>query len=86
MFLAFKSMFVYLIGKGWTIKHIATSIDYPYKTLIWHSGGLLGTTTMLFIFPDQDIVGVGFTNKGFVAGLDQIVLLIAQSFKQFTEE
>ncbi|CAG2111250.1 unnamed protein product [Medioppia subpectinata] len=70
-------------GKGWFIKHIPDTDPYPYRTLMWHSGGILGTTTMLTLFPDQNIVGVAFTNKGYVLDLDQIILNVAKNFKQF---
>ncbi|CAG2116897.1 unnamed protein product [Medioppia subpectinata] len=70
-------------GKGWFIKHIPDTDPYPYRTLMWHSGGILGSTTMLTLFPDQNIVGVAFTNKGYVLDLDQIILNVAKNFKQF---
>jgi len=70
---------IHLIAKGWIIKHFA--IPYPYKTLICHTGGLFGTSTILFIFPEQDMVGVAFANNGEDLGLDQIVLDIAKNFE-----
>jgi hypothetical protein len=66
--------FFFQLAKGWFIKHIAESVSYPYNTLIWHSGGLLGTSTILLIFPDYDIIGVAFANKGFVLESDQLIL------------
>ncbi|CAG2102335.1 unnamed protein product [Medioppia subpectinata] len=50
-------------AKAWFIKTIAESDPYPYKTIMWHGGNLDGVTTMLLLFPKQNIVGVVFTNK-----------------------
>ncbi|CAG2180827.1 unnamed protein product [Oppiella nova] len=52
-------------GKGWFITHLPA--PYPYKELIWHSGGLYGTSTILFLFPNENLVGVAFANRGFLA-------------------
>ncbi len=71
------------VAKGWFIKHIAESVPYPYKKLIWHSGGLLGTSTILFVFPEQNIIGVAFANKGYVIGLDQLILYVAKNLEPF---
>jgi hypothetical protein len=43
----------------------------------------LGTSTILLIFPDYDIIGVAFANKGFVLGSDQLILCVAKNFKSF---
>jgi hypothetical protein len=35
------------------------------------------------VFPEQNIIGVAFANKGYVLGLDQLVLHVAQNLKPF---
>ncbi|CAG2102334.1 unnamed protein product [Medioppia subpectinata] len=68
-------------AKGWFVTQIAE--PYPYRTQIWHAGGLLGTSTMLILFPNQNIVGVAFANKGWTVGLDQLILSVAKNFEEF---
>ncbi|CAG2102332.1 unnamed protein product [Medioppia subpectinata] len=70
-------------GKGWFIKTIPESDPYPYKKIIWHGGNLGASTTMLILFPDQNIVGVAFANKGAVLKLDKLIENVAKNFKQF---
>ncbi|CAG2174766.1 unnamed protein product, partial [Oppiella nova] len=49
-------------AKGWMISKPPE--PYPYKTVIWHSGGLDGTTTLFNLFPDENMVGIAFLNRG----------------------
>ncbi|CAG2102333.1 unnamed protein product [Medioppia subpectinata] len=70
-------------AKGWFIKDIPESDPYPYKKILHHGGNLFGTTTHLSVFPDQNIVGVVFSNKGFTDGLDLLIQNVAKNFKQF---
>ena len=40
---------------------------------MWHNGGLSGVSTMLVIYPQEEVVGVALTNKGSVPYMDQMV-------------
>ncbi|CAG2178801.1 unnamed protein product, partial [Oppiella nova] len=66
-------------GKAWFIQRHPS----PFKEVIWHPGGITGTTTMLSLFPGENMVGVAFVNRGAVEG-EKLVLDIAKMFKQFT--
>lgn len=57
--------FGWLVAKG--------NDQLKHQHIVWHAGGLLGATTMLFIYPDEEIVGVALSNKGGVNGLDQMI-------------
>ena len=54
--------------------------DYPFKRLIWHAGGMLGTSTMFYLIPSHELVAVAFANRGHVKALDQLVLNIVKDF------
>ncbi|CAG2174235.1 unnamed protein product [Oppiella nova] len=66
-------------GKAWFIQRNPS----PFKEVIWHPGGITGTTTMLSLFPGENMVGVAFVNRGAVEG-EKLVLDVAKMFKQFT--
>lgn len=63
------------IGHGW----IVSNTNGTFSKLAWHGGGLLGTTTMVTIFPEQEIVGVVLVNKGGVSELQDIVFHVAEN-------
>lgn len=75
----------YLPGYGWftvNITHPEPSI-IKHRNFVFHSGGLVGTTTMLIIYPEEEIVGVAFTNKGNMIGLDQMVIYTVENIYDF---
>ncbi len=45
--------------------------------VVFHSGGILGVSAQLTIFPDREIVGVTFSNKGAILQKEQMVLYAA---------
>ncbi|CAG2178117.1 unnamed protein product [Oppiella nova] len=45
-------------AKGWQVIHYPDDLPYPYKTLIWHDGGLTGVSTHLTLFPKENMVGL----------------------------
>jgi len=60
-------------GLGW----IAGRQPQPkmrYQHFVWHAGSLLGSTSLLVLYPDEEIVSVALTNKGGLYVIDQMVL------------
>ncbi|CAG2174528.1 unnamed protein product [Oppiella nova] len=70
-------------AKGWGVIHYPDDLPYPYKTLIWHNGGMSGVSTHLTIFPKENLVGLVFTNRGEVQYLDHLIKYVAQNFQPF---
>jgi hypothetical protein len=52
----------------------------PIKSFIWHGGNLLGLTTYLMIFPEQNFVVSLLANIGYPLGLDLVAISIAKNF------
>ncbi|CAG2174597.1 unnamed protein product [Oppiella nova] len=46
------------MGDNEYVTHYPDDLPYPYKTLIWHDGGLTGVSTHLIIFPKENMVGL----------------------------
>lgn len=49
------------------------------RFIVFHSGGILGLSAQLTIFPNEEMVGVTFVNKGVVIEGEQIILYAAQN-------
>ncbi|OTF78767.1 hypothetical protein BLA29_003958 [Euroglyphus maynei] len=72
-------------GYGWFISNLTNSANanLRYKDYIWHSGGLMGTTTMLMIQPQSELVGVVLTNEGSTIGLDSMIIYLVENVAKF---
>lgn len=70
-------------GLGWFLS-TATN-DTALGHSVWHSGGLWGVSTHLVIHPEEEIVGVVLTNKGFVEGLQGILANTLHSVYEFVQ-
>ncbi|XP_054158392.1 serine beta-lactamase-like protein LACTB, mitochondrial [Oppia nitens] len=68
-------------GKQWMIYKMNSS--YPYKLVVGHAGGIMGTSTQLTLFPNEYIVGTVFTNKGYVTVLPDFIARVAEKLKNF---
>ncbi|XP_054158395.1 uncharacterized protein LOC128956705 [Oppia nitens] len=62
-------------AKQWVVYNMNSC--YPYKLAVGHSGGLLGTSTQLTLFPNEHIVGTIFTNKGSLLVLPDYIAQVA---------
>lgn len=60
-------------GYGWFVSHH----NQVNRTVVFHAGGLLGVSCQLTLFPDEEMVGVTFSNKGVVVEKEQMVLYAA---------
>ena len=72
-------------GYGWFIAYISPQVNpnLKHRNFVWHSGGLIGATTFLIIYSEEEIVAAVFSNKGYVAGLDNIAIYAAESIYPF---
>lgn len=59
-------------GFGWFVSDKGND-QLKHQHILWHSGHLLGVSTMLFIYPDEEIVAVALTNKGDIHVLEQMI-------------
>jgi CubicO group peptidase (beta-lactamase class C family) len=71
-----------LSAKGWYITKLHNS---TFKQVVWHAGGFLGAASLLYIFPEQEIVGVVMTNEGYPPGMNDILLDITNKFVSFSK-
>lgn len=60
-------------GLGWGIG-TPPSQKLQHAHWVEHSGGLIGASSLLVIYPEEEIVAVTLTNKGRIGGLHQMVL------------
>ena len=76
-------------GMGWGITHLKNNTsncisncykESPIIHYVWHSGGLFGMTSLLQIFPEQEIVVSVLTNKGNLSGLNDLAIKLANTF------
>lgn len=72
-------------GYGWFMAHIPKSVNpnIKYRDFVWHSGGLLGVSTFLIIYPELEIVGAAMSNKGSALNLDNMLINMAENVYQF---
>lgn len=56
---------------GWQVAKENNQLKH--KHIVWHAGSLIGASSMIFIYPDEEIVGVGLTNKGGIHQIDQMI-------------
>ncbi|KAH9403692.1 hypothetical protein TYRP_014879 [Tyrophagus putrescentiae] len=61
-------------GYAW---FVSTPPNQVSRTVIFHSGGIMGLTSQLTIFPEEEMVGVTFINKGVILEGEQMVLYAA---------
>jgi len=54
-----------------------------YRNFTWHSGGLVGVTTFLIIYPEEEAVAAVMTNKGYVQGLDSMAIYTMENIYEF---
>ena len=64
-------------GLGWVVAHENPQLKHPH--IVWHAGGLTGASSMLLVYPDEEIVGVALCNKGNIVGLDQMILYAVEN-------
>lgn len=76
-------------GLGWFITQLKNNTSYcistcykesPITHYVWHSGGQPGLASLLAIFPEQEIVVSLLTNKGYVKGLNDLAIKLANTF------
>lgn len=65
-------------GYAW---YVSTPPNQLNRTVIFHSGGTMGLTSQLTIFPEEEAVGVTFINKGVILEGEQMVLYAAANFQ-----
>ena len=72
-------------GYGWFIVHVSESVNpnIQHRDFNWHSGDLFGATTILIIYPKEEIVAVAMVNKGAIKGLDVLCIDAAELMYDF---
>ena len=66
---------------GWRKMHI-TFANVKHRDVTYHSGGLAGSSTMFFLYPDLEAVAVALCNKGHLASplIQMIVRMVENVF------
>ncbi|XP_027196149.2 serine beta-lactamase-like protein LACTB, mitochondrial [Dermatophagoides pteronyssinus] len=72
-------------GYGWMISNLTSlaNANLTYKDYIWHNGGLMGTSTVLMIQPQSELVGAVLTNEGYTTGLDLMIIYMIENLAKF---
>lgn len=61
-------------GYGWFISEAGKNDQLRHRNIIFHAGGLPGVGAHLTIYPDEEVIGVVFVNKGTILEKEQMIL------------
>ena len=76
-------------GMGWFITQLKNNTSYcisscykqsPITHYVWHTGGLIGLSSLLAVFPEQEIVVSILANKGYLLSLNDLAIKLANTF------
>ena len=74
-------------GYGFYIGYLSPEVapTIKHRHIVWHSGGQVGVSVIMILYPTEEMVGVALTNKGYVPGLDNLVFNAAELIYEFVD-